>query len=100
MGVAITLLGIPSALSVGGHIPQIAGKDFLDAADFLTINIVMPLGGIFISLFIGWFWTDGAKAEVTNNGKKVFPLYCVWMWICRIIAPAAIAIIFISGLKW
>ncbi len=100
MGIAITLLGVPSALSVGGHIPQIAGKDFLDAADFLTNNIVMPLGGIFISLFIGWFWVDGAKAEVTNNGKKVFPLYCVWMWICRVVAPAAIAIIFVSGLKW
>lgn len=100
MGTAIALLGIPSALSVGGHIPQIAGKDFLDAADFLTNNIIMPLGGIFISVFVGWVWTDGAKAELTDNGKLVFPMYTVWLWICRVVAPACIAIIFITGLKW
>ena len=100
MGAAITLLGIPSALSVGGNFPQIAGKDFLDVCDFVTNNIVMPLGGIFISLFVGWFWTDGAKAEITDNGKLVFPMYAVWLFICRFVAPAAIAVIFVTGLKW
>jgi NSS family neurotransmitter:Na+ symporter len=100
MATAIALLGIPSALSVGGHIPQIAGKDFLDAADFLTNNIIMPLGGIFISVFVGWVWADGAKAEVTDNGKTVFPMYTIWLWTCRVIAPVCIAIIFFKGLKW
>lgn len=100
MGGLIFLLGIPSALSVGGHIPQIAGKDFLDVADYITNNVVMPLGGVFITLFVGWFWTDGAKAEITDNGARVFPLYTVWLWICRVVAPVAIAIIFITGLKW
>ena len=100
MATAIALLGIPSALSVGGHIPQIAGKDFLDAADFLTNNIIMPLGGIFISVFVGWVWADGAKAEVTDNGRTVFPMYTVWLWTCRVIAPVCIAVIFFKGLKW
>lgn len=100
MATAIALLGIPSALSVGGHIPQIAGKDFLDAADFLTNNIIMPLGGIFISVFVGWIWADGAKAEVTDNGRTVFPMYTVWLWTCRVIAPVCIAVIFFKGLKW
>ncbi|MCE5202256.1 MAG: sodium-dependent transporter [Synergistaceae bacterium] len=100
MGIAITILGIPSALSVGGHIPQIAGKDFLDVADFITNNVVMPLGGLFIAVFVGWFWADGAKAEITDNGKRVFPMYMVWLWICRVVAPVCIAAIFITGLRW
>jgi len=100
MGALIFLLGIPSALSVGGHIPQIAGKDFLDVADYITNNIAMPLCGILITLFVGWFWTDGAKAEITDNGRLAFPLYKLWLWICRVIAPVAMAIIFIYGLKW
>jgi NSS family neurotransmitter:Na+ symporter len=100
MGTAIALLGIPSALSVGGHIPQVAGKDFLDAADFITNNVIMPLGGIFISVFVGWIWADGAKAEITDNGKLAFPFYTVWLWICRVVAPVSIAWIFITGLKW
>lgn len=100
MGTAIAILGIPSALSVGGHIPQIAGKDFLDAADFITNNVVMPLGGLMIALFVGWFWTKGAKDEVTNNGEMNFPLYGAWLFVCRFVAPVCIAIIFITGLKW
>lgn len=100
MGGAIMLLGIPSALSVGGHIPQIAGKDFLDAADFVTNNVVMPMGGLLIALFVGWVWTKGAKEEVTNNGTHPFPQYSVWLWICRIVAPVCIGFIFINGLKW
>ncbi|MEG1911596.1 MAG: sodium-dependent transporter [Cloacibacillus sp.] len=100
MGGAIMLLGIPSALSVGGHIPQIAGKDFLDAADFVTNNVIMPIGGLLIALFVGWVWTKGAKEEVTNNGTHPFPQYSVWLWICRIVAPVCIGFIFINGLKW
>lgn len=100
MGVIIFLLGVPSALSVGGHIPQIAGKDFLDVADYITNNVAMPLGGVFTTIFVGWFWADGAKAEITDNGKLAFPLYTAWLWTCRVIAPVAIAIIFITGLKW
>lgn len=100
MGTLVMLLGIPSALSVGGHLPQIYGKDFLNVADFVTNNVIMPLGSILLTLFVGWFWTDGAKAEITDNGRLVFPLYTVWLWICRVVAPVAVAVIFFAGLKW
>lgn len=100
LGVLITLLGIPSALSQGAVPINIVGKSFLDVADFITNNVIMPLGAIFICIFVGWFWTDGAKAEITENGKFVFPMYTIWLWICRIVAPVALALIFINGLKW
>lgn len=100
LGILIALLGIPSALSQGAVPINIAGKSFLDAADFITNNVIMPLGAIFICLFVGWFWTKGAKEEITNNGTFEFPLYTVWLWICRIVAPVALAVIFINGLKW
>jgi len=100
MGVAIALFGIPSALGEGGHFIKIAGKTFLDSADYITNNVVMPLGGIFICLFVGWFWAKGAKDEITDNGKISFPSYNIWLWICRIIAPITIALIFYKGLKW
>ncbi len=100
MGIAITLLGIPSALSVGGHIPQIYGKDFLDALDFITSNAIMRIGGIFVSLYVGWFWPKGALDEITNRGELKFKFYALWLWICRLIAPVCIAAVFITGLKW
>jgi NSS family neurotransmitter:Na+ symporter len=100
LGLIIFALGVPSALSLGGHFPKIAGKDFLDAVDFLSSNVLLPLGGIFIALFAGWVWVDGAKREATSQGAVAFPLETAWVWACRLLAPIAIAWIFVKGLKW
>jgi len=100
MGIVIFLLGIPSVLGISGAIPKLAGRDFLDSADFIASNVLLPLGGLFIALFVGWFWTEGAKQEVENNGAAPFSLYVPWLWVCRVVAPLAIAYIFITGLKW
>jgi len=93
MAVLITLLGIPSALSVGGHFPKLFGMDFLDLCDYVTNNLIMPVGGILITIFAGWVWRKGAKKELTNNGKHPFDLYYCWLWICRVVAPVAIFVI-------
>ncbi|HBG13899.1 MAG TPA: sodium-dependent transporter, partial [Synergistaceae bacterium] len=87
MGIVIFLMGIPSAMGVAGVIPKLAGRDFLDSADFLASNVLLPLGGLFIALFVGWFWTEGAKQEVENNGTVPFGLYTAWLWVCRVVAP-------------
>jgi NSS family neurotransmitter:Na+ symporter len=99
MGLLIFALGIPSAMSLAGA-PKVAGKDFLDAMDFISSNVLLPLGGVFISLFVGWFWTSDAEKEVTNEGTLTFGLMSMWIWVCRVIAPAAILYIFYTGLKW
>ncbi|EHM09665.1 SNF family Na+-dependent transporter [Thermanaerovibrio velox DSM 12556] len=99
LGLLIFLLGIPSALSLGGHFPKVLGKDFLDLMDYLSSNVLLPLGGIFISIFAGWIWLDGARAEATSNGRVQFAFETAWVWICRVVAPLAVAIIFIKGVK-
>ena len=99
MGFLIFALGVPSAMSLAGA-PKIAGKDFLDAMDFISNNILLPLGGAFIALFVGWFWTADARKEVTNEGTHAFGIMELWIWVCRVIAPVAILYIFITGLKW
>jgi len=99
MGVLIFALGVPSAMSLAGA-PKIAGKDFLDAMDFLSSNVLLPLGGVFIALFVGWFWTADARKEVTNEGTHPFGIMELWIWVCRVVAPLGILYIFITGLKW
>jgi len=99
LGIIIFAIGVPSAISLTGGL-KVAGKDFLDAMDFLSSNVLLPLGGVFISLFVGWFWTADARKEVSNNGEYSFGLMEPWMWVCKVLAPVAILYIFITGLKW
>lgn len=98
MGLAITLLGIPSALSQGAMEINIGTMSLLDFFDYITNNVVMPIGGLLIAIFVGWRWAESAKNEITENGQLEFPLYNVWIWICRVFAPLAIGYVFIKGL--
>src|SRR5690606_1411370 len=54
-GVTIFLLGIPSSLSFGiwsGF--TFGGRGFFDWMDYIGSNILLPIGGIAASLFVGW----------------------------------------------
>jgi NSS family neurotransmitter:Na+ symporter len=99
IGTIIFLLGIPSSLSLGvwsGF--TIGGKGFLDIMDYIGSNLLLPLGGISVSLFVGWAILPRALDETTGGGRHPFPLAPVWIFICRWIAPIAIGWILISGL--
>ena len=90
-------LSLPSALSQGAVEGLVFnGKSFLDWAAEIT-DILLPLGGFFTALFVGWVLGPRAIAEITNHGEKPFPLATVWLWVCRIIAPAGIAWVLLSG---
>ena len=98
-GGVMFLIGIPASLSLGvwkGF--TIFGKGFFDLLDYLSSNLLLPLGGIFIALFVGWFISEKAIEEATANGQPRFPFARTWLFICRFIAPLAITWILISGL--
>ena len=98
--VANMALGVLASLSLKtGTSLQIAGLPLFGALDFFSSNILLPLGGLLIVLFVGWFM--GKKRfykEVTNEGEVKLPVKGIILFIIRFIAPVAIAIIFVSGL--
>lgn len=98
-GLIIFLLGIPSSLSLGiwGDF-KIMGKGFFDFMDYLASNILLPLGGIFIALFVGWFFWDRAVREATSEGRYPFSWQPLWNVMCKVVAPVGIAWILISNL--
>ena len=99
LGVIIFLLGIPSSLSLGVWSEfTIAGKGFLDVMDYIGSNLLLPIGGIGVSLFVGWVILPRAMEEATGNGAHPFPLAPVWVFICRWVAPLAVGWILVSGL--
>ena len=99
-GIVIFVLGIPSSLSLGiwSDFHIIGEKGFLDSVDYITSNLMMPIGGILTSLFVGWVVADKMKDEATNNNEKKFRFLNAWLFICRFLAPLGISWVLISGL--
>ncbi|MFH1727640.1 MAG: sodium-dependent transporter [Pseudomonadota bacterium] len=92
-GIAVYILGFLSAW------PEIKiGKTtFFDIFDKLATNITMPLGGLLITLFAGWFISKQIKQD---NLPKVFSSLGldIWNFLIKYITPAFVFIIFIAKL--
>ncbi|SOC20980.1 sodium-dependent transporter [Thalassospira xiamenensis] len=99
VGVIIFLLGIPSSLSLGimGEF-TIFGLGFFDLMDYISSKLLLPIGGLFISLFVGWVVWGKAKEDIAAHNGVVPGWINVWGIIVKFIAPLAIAFILLKGL--
>ncbi len=98
--VGVLGVGIVSSLALGdwsGY--TVCGKNFFDALDFLTAKIMLPLGGMFGAVFVGWKLDRRLlHDEVTNCGRLRAPYYPLFVLILRYLCPVGIALIFINEL--
>lgn len=91
VGLMCFLLGVPSALAVGGPLSSMIGdKSFFDWMDFIASNIIMPIGGMIVTIFTGYAWKRAGEAAGLHG-----PMYRVWMFLLRYIAPFLILGIFL-----
>lgn len=97
---AITIVGFFCSLSMGPMSEfLIFGKNFFDLMDWTSANLLLPLGGLFITLYVGWVWgPQKTKEELSNNGQLTVSYIGILMLLCRILAPFAIAIVFLNGI--
>ena len=89
-------LGIGTALSfnVLSEFNLTPGRNFLDSMDFIANQILLPLGGMMIAIFVGWFMK---KELITNEVGYVNQIiYKLWRFFIKFIAPISVASIFIS----
>lgn len=94
------LLGTFASLSLMSDTPfVIGGHSVFDLLDFISSNVLLPLGGVAIVIFVGWK-LGKAKffEELTNEGTLKASLKKFFFFIIRYVAPIAIAIVFISGI--
>ena len=101
LGIVVFIIGIPNAMSFcGWENVTFFGLSCFNFVDFISANIFLPLGGIFIALFVGWFW--GIKEAVPQflEGTENFPAFLVSTWsiLIRYVAPILILIIFLSSI--
>ena len=58
--------------------------------DYVTANYIMLVGGILISVFVGWSFKPGWAESEFQGVSPVF--FTIWLWLVRVFAPAAVAI--------
>jgi len=98
--VAITLVGVLCSLSMGPVFPTLFfGKNFFDLMDWTSANILLPLGGLLITAFVGWAMSKkDVEDEVTSGGEIKVSYLPLFTFLAKFIAPIAIAIVFLNGI--
>jgi NSS family neurotransmitter:Na+ symporter len=99
VGVLIISSGLSSlSLGVWSNL-QLFGMSLFDFFDYFSSKILLPTGGLLISIFIGWFYKrKDTLDELSNGGKLAVPLFNIYFFLLRYIVPVAIVLIFINEL--
>jgi neurotransmitter:Na+ symporter, NSS family len=100
--VLLALIGSTAALSnstLAGF--KLFGMTMFDLYDYLTSNLLMPIGGLFICIFVGWVWgEEKVRAALSNDGDlHNSAMISTFFFIVRYVAPITIVVILLRGLK-
>ena len=95
IGLAIWGLGFGTALSfnVLSEFKFLRGTIF-DNLDHLTINIMLPLGGVLITVFAGWVMCRNSTADELGGAGVIYKL---WRLLARFVAPIGILFVFLKA---
>jgi NSS family neurotransmitter:Na+ symporter len=96
---SVSVIGVLCVLSFSTMADtKIFGFTVFQLLDFSSANVFLPLGGLFIVLFVAWFINRKViNNELTNNGKIKAGYIPFYLFVIKFIAPLAIAFIFLQG---
>lgn len=97
IGGSIYILGILPALDKIKIYFKGKDQSFFDIFDFVSTNYMLPVGGLLISLFVGWKMKEKLIESKFFNSTK--PHYMAWRYILKFLTPIAVMIIILHGLE-
>lgn len=78
----------------------IAGMTIFSIFDYVSSNILLPAGGMFISFFAGWLLNRSfIHDQLTNNGSVKVRVTKAIIFSLKYVAPTGIILVFLSSLK-
>ena len=94
LGVIVWMLGIAVLLSFNEwkEIKIVLGLNIFETLDKLTSTILLPLGGLLMAIFAGYFMQKGHTQEELDLQNRTFKC---WQFTNHIIAPIAILAVFL-----
>jgi neurotransmitter:Na+ symporter, NSS family len=103
VAVSCFIFGIPSALSntntLFANWPAIYGKTFFETIDDIVSLWLLPIGGLMVAIFTGWFLDKSISQNEFNSGTTLRWLWRPWFFFMRWIAPVAIVFIILQQSK-
>jgi neurotransmitter:Na+ symporter, NSS family len=94
-GGGVWLLGIGTVLSFNrwAGYTWFGGLSFFDTLDFLTSNIMLPLGGLLIAVFAAWC----LRRHASETELRLSPAgYAIWRNVTRFVTPLAVLIVLLQ----
>jgi NSS family neurotransmitter:Na+ symporter len=96
VGVIIWALGLLTVMSFGPWSDLTwRTRTIFDWIDYLTNNIMLPLGGLAIVAFAGWFMAKNSTADELDPGAGA--VYRCWRFSARYVAPIAILLVLLNA---
>ncbi|MBV1871226.1 MAG: sodium-dependent transporter, partial [Gammaproteobacteria bacterium] len=93
LGILTWALGMGTVVSfnVAEDVHIFMGKNIFDSLDYLTANIMLPLGGLLVAIFAGWTMKRTIVEKELNMSS--YALYALWTITIRLVSPAAVIIV-------
>jgi NSS family neurotransmitter:Na+ symporter len=104
-GVATWLFGLLTVLSFNlwsevkllSRFEVFRDSTIFDLLDYLTANIMLPLGGLLIAVFAAWKMSRASSMDELAMGDRFF--YPLWRFLVRYITPIAVMIVFLKAIE-
>ena len=78
---------------------KVAGLTLFELFDYVSLNVLLPLGGVMLSVFVGWIVDKKVVEEqLTDYGARRITLLRPIRFCIRYVAPVSISLIFLYGL--
>lgn len=96
----VAVVGVFCTISFGlGEQYHIFGMQLFDALDYLTSNWLLPLGGVFAVVFVGYVMKkEDVQAELSNEQSFTVKWFSSYRFVIRYLAPVAIVLILLNQL--
>lgn len=97
--VVIWIVGLGTVVSFNvGSDWTLYGRNFFEWMDYLTSNVMLPIGGILIAIYAGWMVKRSVLEEQSDLGNGL--LFKSWLWLLRLLVPTAVFLILLHGFGW
>ena len=98
--VAVVIIATVCALSQTPNSSLVFnGHTLFDWMDLLSANVLLPIGGFLIMIFLGFIMKKSDVEDELKQGSKSIKNTMVYITITKFVAPVAIAIVFLTGIQ-